>query len=67
MKWLLRLVGIVLGLLGVLWVLQGLGIVPIGFMAGHIQYALLGIAAFVVGLGLVLLTNRRERGVPPSR
>ncbi len=60
MKWLLRVIGVVLALLGTLWVLQGINVVPVGFMAGHLQYALLGLAAIVVGVGLVLFTNRQR-------
>jgi hypothetical protein len=66
MKWLLSIVGVVLVLLGGLWFLQGTNVVPVGFMAGHVQYALLGIAAVVVGLGLVLFANRRPRGAPSA-
>ncbi len=67
MKWLLRIIGIVLAMLGALWFLQGIDVVPVGFMAGHIQYALLGLAAVVVGIGLVFFTNRRRGGAPSAR
>ncbi len=67
MKWLLRIIGVVLALLGALWFLQGINVVPVGFMAGHIQYAVLGIVAIVIGIGLVLFTNRRQRGAPSPR
>ncbi len=67
MKWLLRIIGVVLALLGALWFLQGINVVPVGFMAGHIQYAVLGIATVVVGIGLVLFTIRRQRGAPSAR
>ncbi len=67
MKWLLRIIGVVLALLGALWFLQGINVVPVGFMAGHIQYAVLGIVAIVVGIALVLFTNRRQRGAPSPR
>ena len=45
MRWILSLIGVVLVLLGSLWILQGLNIVPVGFMAGHLQYAVLGLVA----------------------
>lgn len=60
MKWLLDIVGIIVALLGVLWILQGTNIVPVGFMAGQMQYALLGIIAVVVGVGLIVFANRRQ-------
>jgi uncharacterized integral membrane protein len=34
MRWLLSIVGIVLALLGTLWILQGTNIIRTGFMAG---------------------------------
>ncbi len=67
MKWVLRIVGVVLALLGALWFLQGIDVVPVGFMAGHIQYAVLGAGAVIVGFGLILFTNRRQRGAPSAR
>ncbi len=67
MKWLLRLVGAVLAVLGALWFLQGINVVPVGFMAGHIQYAVLGIVAIAVGIGLFLFTNRRAGSAPSAR
>ncbi len=67
MKWLLRIIGAVLALLGALWFLQGINVVPVGFMAGHIQYAVLGLVAIVIGISLVLFTNRRQRGAPSPR
>ncbi len=66
MKWLLGGVGIILALLGMLWILQGTGLVPIGFMARHLQYAVLGLAAVVVGLALVLFAVG-PRKVPPRQ
>ncbi len=60
MKWLLDIIGIIIALLGVLWFLQGTNIVPVGFMAGHMQYAVLGVIAVVVGIGLIVFANRRQ-------
>ncbi len=66
MRWILSLVGLVLVLLGILWILQGLNIVPVGFMAGHLQYAVLGLVAAVGGAVLVLFANRRSLHIPSS-
>ncbi len=66
MRWILSLVGLVLVLFGILWILQGLNIVPVGFMAGHLQYAVLGLVAAVGGLVLVLFVNRRSLRIPSS-
>ncbi len=64
MKWISRIVGLVLAALGALWFLQGVNIVRAGFMAGHLQYALLGIAAIAVGVSLVLFSYRRQKSAP---
>ncbi len=66
MRWLLSIVGIVLVLLGLLWILQGLNVVPVGFMAGHLQYAVLGAIAAIGGVVLVLFANRRSKNAPPT-
>ncbi len=58
MKWVLSGLGIVLALIGVFWILQGTGVVPVGFMANHIQYAYEGIVVVVVGGGLIWFANR---------
>ncbi len=58
MKWVLSGLGILLALIGVFWILQGTGVVPVGFMANHIQYAYEGIVVVVVGGGLIWVANR---------
>ena len=62
MKWLLYIVGVLLAAIGVIWILQGTDILKSGFMAGHMQYALLGIVALIAGIALVAIGNRRNRG-----
>ena len=66
MKWLLDIVGVVLALFGIVWILQGTDILTTGFMAGHIQYAILGVIVAIVGVGLVVLVNRRHGGTPTT-
>jgi len=65
-KWLLNIVGIVLALLGILWILQGTDIITSGFMAGHIQYTFLGIVSAILGIALLLFNNRRQKGTPTT-
>ncbi len=66
MRWILSIVGLLLVLFGILWILQGLNIVPVGFMAGHLQYAALGLVAVIGGAALVLFANRRSKKVSSS-
>ena len=64
MKWLATIAGVLLVLFGGLWILQGTGIITRGFMSGHMQYAILGIVSAAIGIGLVVLANRRRRDTP---
>ncbi len=63
MKWLLRIVGVLMVLVGGLWVLQGTNIVPVGFMAGQMQYTIMGAVIVLAGIGVIVLANRRSRKV----
>ncbi len=60
MKWLLNIVGILLILIGGVWILQGTNVLTQGFMAGHIQYAILGLVLAVFGIALMVFANRRK-------
>ena len=46
------IVGIVLLLLGLLWTLQGAGVVGGSFMSGKTMWLVIGIVVALVGLGL---------------
>jgi hypothetical protein len=58
----LRVVVLVIGLLAILlggwWVLQGTGIVPVGFMARHMEWAYRGVGLAVVGVTAVFISRR---------
>jgi hypothetical protein len=54
------LCGLVL-IVGVVWILQGVNILPGSFMTGHIQWAVYGAVLVVAGLGL-LVWLKRGRG-----
>ncbi len=64
MKLVLMIVGVVLILLGIVWILQGFNILPVGFMAGQMQYALLGAILVVAGAGVLAFSRRRRKAVP---
>ncbi len=63
MKWLLNILGVILVLIGVIWVLQGVNILPGSFMSGHILYAVLGIIVGAIGAFLLTYTNRKRKDV----
>jgi flagellar basal body-associated protein FliL len=55
----MKTTGIILLLIGVLWVLQGLGIVGGSFMTGQRQWFYIGVVTAVVGLALLAWAARR--------
>ena len=61
MKITLNVVGAVLMLLGAVWFLQGINVLPGSFMTGQVQWAIYGAVVAVVGVG-VLIWGRRRPG-----
>lgn len=63
----MRAIGIVVGLLlllvGVIWILQGINVLPGSFMSGRPGYALLGMVAAIVGVVVLLRSARRKPAV----
>ena len=61
----MRVFGNILGglliVVGTIWILQGVNILPGSFMAGQIAWAWRGGAAAVVGILLLVLVNRKRR------
>jgi hypothetical protein len=55
----LNSLGVLLLLLGALWLLQGVGVIPGSFMTGQTQWAVYGAIAAVTGVGLLVLARRR--------
>jgi hypothetical protein len=51
--------GVILMLMGAIWFLQGINVLPGSFMTGQIQWAVYGAIAFVLGLLLVARARRR--------
>ena len=59
MKISLNLSGAVLILMGCIWILQGVNILPGSFMTGQIRWAVYGAIAVAMGVALLLSANRR--------
>jgi hypothetical protein len=56
----LSIVGLLLVLLGGIWVLQGINVLPGSFMTGQIRWAVYGGIAIAAGIVLLLRANRRR-------
>ena len=61
MKIVLRIVGAFLILVGGVWFLQGISILPGTYMSGQIQWAVYGALAVAAGIGLIVWSNRGGR------
>jgi hypothetical protein len=56
-----RVLAILLIAVGVIWILQGINVLPGSFMTGQIQWAYRGAIAAAAGVLLLLLTMRGRR------
>lgn len=59
MRILLNVVGVLCLLMGGVWFLQGINILPGSFMTGQMKWAVYGGVLVLVGIALVLMANRR--------
>ncbi len=55
------ILGVLLVLVGVVWFLQGINVLPGSFMTGQIRWAVFGGLACVIGVVLLVYVNRRHR------
>ncbi|WP_328447517.1 MULTISPECIES: hypothetical protein [unclassified Amycolatopsis] len=60
-RWITLAVGIVLVLVGAVWVLQGLGVITGSFMTGQKLWFLIGLVAFLVGIVLAAANLTRRK------
>jgi len=60
MKIALNILGVLMILIGGIWVLQGINVLPGSFMTGQMQWAVRGGLVAVIGLVLVIVVNRRR-------
>ena len=58
MKILLRVMGVIFVVMGLVWVGQGLNLVPGTFMSGQTFWAVLGGIQVVLGVGLLLVVRK---------
>jgi hypothetical protein len=60
MKIALTIVGVLLVLVGGIWFLQGINILPGSFMTGQVRWAIYGCIAVAAGIVLLLWANRQR-------
>jgi hypothetical protein len=56
----LNVLGVLCLLVGCVWILQGINILPGSFMTGQTKWAIYGGLLVVVGIGLLISANRRR-------
>ena len=56
----LNVVGVLFLLVGFVWILQGINILPGSFMTGQTKWAIYGGLLATIGLGLLISANRRR-------
>lgn len=61
MKTVLNVLGVTGVILGAIWFLQGINLLPGSFMTGQIQWAINGAIAFVAGIVLLAIARRLRR------
>lgn len=61
----LNTVGVVFLLVGAIWFLQGINLLPGSFMTGQRQWAVYGGVVFLVGAVFLIVARRLRR--PPAR
>ncbi len=60
MKVVLNILGIILILVGILWILQGVNVLPGSVMTGNLMWAYIGIVLDAVGAVLLYFANRKR-------
>jgi hypothetical protein len=56
----LNIVGVLCLLMGCVWFLQGINVLPGSFMSGQSKWAIYGGITAVAGIGLLFAANRRK-------
>jgi hypothetical protein len=61
MKIVLNIVGVLLVLVGTIWILQGINILPGSFMTGQTRWAVRGGILVVAGIAGLVWANRKHK------
>jgi uncharacterized membrane protein HdeD (DUF308 family) len=60
MRVVLNVLGVLCLLMGGVWILQGINILPGSFMTGQTKWAIYGAVLLVVGVAMLTSANRRR-------
>jgi hypothetical protein len=55
----MRIAGVLLILIGLVWMLQGVGILPGSVMTGQVFWFWMGLLSVAAGVGAIVVTSRR--------
>jgi uncharacterized membrane protein len=66
-KMLKGVIGLVLVVVGLVWIGQGVGLLPGSFMTGQAIWAVIGLVVLVVALGLLWSALRPDRSAERER
>ena len=61
MRMLMTIAGVLLVLMGGVWILQGINVLPGSFMTGQTKWAVYGALTAVAGIVLIVLARRGAR------
>jgi hypothetical protein len=53
-----KILGVLLILMGIVWILQGINVLPGSFMTGQMQWAVYGAITVVIGAALFIASGR---------
>ena len=60
-KLVLNVTGVLAVLMGTIWLLQGINVLPGSFMSGQVRWAVYGAIAIVLGVMMLRRANRPSR------
>lgn len=53
-----KVIGVLFVLMGIIWILQGINVLPGSFMTGQMQWAIYGLIAVVIGGAIIAASGR---------
>lgn len=56
----LNIAGVLLVVMGCVWILQGINVIPGSFMTGQTRWTVYGAVSLIAGIGLLIAANRRR-------